>query len=607
MANYSRISDLFDANPYILRILVNSDTLTQARKDLFDYLNKCELEVCEANCPLHPLEIKNTRQCIQVFKNLISPVNEFKTKHSCLNTIWRLATEHWRKKDWPEISDAFLVDMKHLFKGVIGLSGIYSKSGICKREVPSFVHMEGREAAIVRSNLLNDKVEVYKRYIEKNNYKTGLEANIVNRRLSNKENIIKLLGANDQDWYDYKWHLKNIFTTFEKISQIVDLSEEEIANIKRACDNKIPFGITPYYLSLFDPKSVKSDKCDKPLRDHVIPNKWYLDGFLSQVKNDKDALDFMHEKDTSPIDLVTRRYPSIAIFKPFNTCSQICVYCQRNWELLDVKNKYALAGKNKIENALSWFRNNKNVEEVLITGGDPLVLDDEKIDHLLCAFSEMSHIKRIRIGTRMPVTVPFRVTENLLTIFKKYHDPPHRTISVMTHVQNAYEISTELAEVVGNIKKLGIDVYNQQVYTLQNARKFETCYLRENLKMIGISPYYLFNLKGKSETRYFRVPLARLLQENKEEARLLPGILRTDRAVFNLPKLGKNNLVSWQDHDYIMILDNGSRIYEFYPWEKYMAPVDTYIFEDEPIYDFLNRIVESGEDLDDYKTIWYYF
>jgi len=174
-------------------------------------------------------------------------------------------------------------------------------------------------------------------------------------------------------------------------------------------------------------------------------------------------------------------------------------------------------------------------------------------------------------------------------------------------VQNAYEISGEMEQAVNRIKRSGIDVLNQQVFTIQNCRKFETCFLRENLKNIGITPYYLFNLKGKSETKYFKVPIARLLQENKEEARLMPGIIRTDKPVFNVPKLGKNHLVSWQDHDLIMILDDGSRIYEFYPWEKYMAPVDTFLFRDEPIYDFLTRLEKLGENPHDYKTIWYYF
>ncbi len=174
-------------------------------------------------------------------------------------------------------------------------------------------------------------------------------------------------------------------------------------------------------------------------------------------------------------------------------------------------------------------------------------------------------------------------------------------------MQNSYEISTESANIVKRIRSLGIDVFNQQVFTIQNCRKFETCFLRDNLKAIGITPYYLFNLKGKHETDYFRVPIARLLQENKEEARLMPGTLRTDKPVFNLPTLGKNDLLAWQDHDVVMILDDGSRIYEFFPWEKYMAPVNTFLYKDEPIYNFLRRLEQLGEDPDDYKTIWYYF
>jgi lysine 2,3-aminomutase len=174
-------------------------------------------------------------------------------------------------------------------------------------------------------------------------------------------------------------------------------------------------------------------------------------------------------------------------------------------------------------------------------------------------------------------------------------------------VQSGYEISPEMADAVKGVRSVGVDVFNQQVYTIQNCRKFETCFLRESLRQIGILPYYLFNLKGKEETSFFKVPIARMLQEQKEEARLMPGLVRTDKPVFNIPTLGKNDLGSWQDHDLIMIMDDGSRVYEFYPWEKYMAPVQTYIYKDVPIHDFLKRIEGLGENIDYYKTIWYYF
>jgi len=604
MASYTKISEMFDANPFILRILVNSESLSQARRDLLDYLNRCEEEVQALDCPLHPLEKKNTIDCIRVFKNLIAPTNESKTDHSCLKTICNLAAEHWRRKDWPEISDAFLVDMKHLFKGVNGLSGIYSKSGICKREVPAFVHLKGRESAIVRSNLLNETMDQYKYFIRKNGYKAGFDPEVAKARLENKQRILSALGGTEKDWYDYRWHLKNAFKTYEKISSVIKITEDEESCIKRATENNIPFSITPFYMSLIDKESTKYDRS---LREHVIPNKWYMDEILDPKRNNRESLDFMREMDTSPVDLVTRRYPAIAIFKPYNSCSQICVYCQRNWEVLNVNSPEAMTPHKKEAQAFSWFRNNPGIEEVLITGGDPLVMDDKKIEDILKTFFEMPHIKRIRIGTRFPVTIPMRFNDELLSILKKYHNPPKKTITIVTHVQNSYEISIELIDIVKRIKNIGIDIFNQQVFTIQNCRKFESCFLRENLRAIGIAPYYLFNLKGKDETNYFKVPIARLLQENKEEARLMPGTIRTDKPVFNIPTLGKNDLLGWQDHDVVMILNDGSRIYEFFPWEKYMAPVNTFLYRDESIYNFIKRLEQLGEDPEDYKTIWYYF
>ena len=112
----------------------------------------------------------------------------------------------------------------------------------------------------------------------------------------------------------------------------------------------------------------------------------------------------------------------------------------------------------------------------------------------------------------------------------------------MTHYEHSYEITPESMEAVQKIKTLGIGVYNQQVYTVYNSRRFETAKLRRDLRLIGVDPYYTFNLKGKEETRRFMVPIARIMQERKEEARLLPGLDRTDEPVFNVPRLGKNHL-----------------------------------------------------------------
>ena len=125
--------------------------------------------------------------------------------------------------------------------------------------------------------------------------------------------------------------------------------------------------------------------------------------------------------------------------------------------------------------------------------------------------------------------------------------------------------------------------------------------------MIGVDPYYTFNTKGKKETKNYRAPLARLMQEVKEEARIIPGMVRTDEAVYNVPGLGKNYIRAQQHHSLITILPNGSRVYEFHPWEKKLELVDTFVDVDVPIYDFLMELERRGEDIEDYKSIWYYY
>ncbi|MDH4321810.1 MAG: KamA family radical SAM protein, partial [Desulfobulbaceae bacterium] len=189
-----------------------------------------------------------------------------------------------------------------------------------------------------------------------------------------------------------------------------------------------------------------------------------------------------------------------------------------------------------------------------------------------------------------------------------FRNPGKRTVALITHVQHPYEITPEMAEAVNRLRIRGIPVYNQLVYTFYCSRRFEAAALRRKLRLIGIDPYYTFNTKGKEETISYRVPIARLLQEQQEEARLLPGLERTDEAVFNLPRLGKNYLKSQEHRDLLAILADGSRVYEFFPWEKNISETtQTYLATDVPILDYLQRLAATGENTANYQTIWYYF
>jgi len=318
-------------------------------------------------------------------------------------------------------------------------------------------------------------------------------------------------------------------------------------------------------------------------------------------------MDFMLERDTSPIEGITRRYPKIVILKPVLTCPQICVYCQRNWEIEDVYSSNAAISKEKLEKAIQWIADRPEINEVLITGGDPFLLSNAKIENMLFKLSRIKHVERIRIGTRTPVTLPQRITDSFVRDINHFHNPGKREVLIITHFEHPYEITPQAMDAVQKFRRYGIGVYNQLVYTFYNSRKFEAAALRHKLRLIGVTPYYTFNTKGKEETDDYRVPIPRLLQEQKEEARLLPGSVRTDEIVFNVPGLGKNYLRAVQHRDVISILPDGRRVYEFHPWEKKLSLANTYIYTDVSVYDYLQKLKLTGEDISHYKTIWYYY
>jgi lysine 2,3-aminomutase len=363
--------------------------------------------------------------------------------------------------------------------------------------------------------------------------------------------------------------------------------------------------VTPYYLSLMDddPEAGR----DRAIRAQVLPSADYV-AKVADPGRDRSCLDFMLESDTSPIDLVTRRYPGVCILKPFNTCPQICVYCQRNWEIADAMAPDALAPAGKIREALAWIAAHPAIHEVLVTGGDPLAMEDGVLRGILDGVAAIPSIERIRIGSRMPVTVPSRVTPALAALLASYRVPGRRQVALVTHVEHPYEVTPEMTRAVERLRLRGIPVFNQLVYTFFVSRRFEAVALRRLLARVGIEPYYTFNTKGKEETADYRVPLARLLQEQKEEARMLPGLSRTDEGVYNVPGQGKNYLRAAQHRDLVSLLPNGNRLYEFHPWEKNITRLaGTYLGEDVPLLDYLVRLEALGEDIRDYDTLWYYY
>jgi lysine 2,3-aminomutase len=441
------------------------------------------------------------------------------------------------------------------------------------------------------------------KYMER--YECGLDNNVIRRRSRNKYRILKYFKATDLEWGKHSWHLSHIIRSADTLKDLVKLSDEEYAAVQLAGRHKIPFGITPYYLSLIDyePNGLR----DRSVRAQVIPSLDYVRKMAEHKARQDHSMDFMLEKDTSPIEGITRRYPNIVILKPVLTCPQICVYCQRNWEIEDVYSTQAALATPQLDKAIEWIKETPEINEVLITGGDPFLLNNRKIETILSKLSANPNILRFRIGTRTPVTLPQRITESLVRNINRFHIPGKREVVIVTHFEHPYEITPSSMEAVQKFRRVGLEVYNQLVYTYYVSRKYEASLLRQKLRLIGVTPYYTFNTKGKEETKDYRTPIARLMQEQNEEARLLPGTVRTDEIVFNVPGLGKNYLKASQHHDVISILPDGRRVYEFHPWEKKLALVNTFCYQDVSIYDYLQRLKADGENLEDYKTIWYYY
>ncbi len=586
-------TELIKNNPLVFEVVGECRRKGSVRTRLTKLFSQMELEAARNAEGLSISHMARIRDCGQVLRNMLKKRSDELAGFSLAQALFDIG----RNKERSDLAPAFYADLSYILKGMQGRG---SSMALEDLYVTPFDELSGREAAMARSDQLDNlRTEVDRRMA---GYTHGLQPDSIARRQERRDFICRFMGASEAEWNDWRWHITNIVRDPAMLERLVNLSDKQKRAVGKARQQDLPFGATPYYLSLIDDEP---DLRDTAIRAQILPPMDYIDHV---VATDASSLDFMGEEDTSPFELITRRYPAICILKPFNTCPQICVYCQRNWEIDDAMASGAFAGMDKIDEAVKWIRDHPTIHEVLVTGGDPMAMGDGAIEDILSKLAAIPTVERIRIGTRTLVTMPMRLTDKLADIIGRYREPGRREVAVVTHVQHPYEITPQVVEAVDKLKLRGIPVYNQLVYTFFASRRFEASALRRLLRLVGIDPYYTFNTKGKDETLAYRVPIARLLQEQQEEARLLPGLERTDEAVFNVPRLGKNYLKSSIHRDLLSIMPDGSRVYEFFSWEKNISSsIRTYCTPDVPILDYLERLEVFGENVSDYDTIWYYF
>ena len=577
----------------LLAIAESANHLEVARHRLFEQVTRYQFDVFHEEAALPEGKIIRVRDCARALRSILKARSDALSGFSVTKVFFDLA----RRIPRPDLEPGFFADLTHILMG-------FETRGSAESPVEFSISgvLKGRRAALARSSELDRLGARTERWMQR--YAHGLMESVQAKRRANRDRILKKLDAELDHWNDWRWHISHVIRDADCVLSLVNATEDTIKGIRAGAQARLPFGITPYYLSLMDEHPTNQDRA---IRAQVFPGLEYVEEMTKYRGSDECKLDFMQEHETSPVDLVTRRYPGIVIFKPYNTCPQICVYCQRNWEISDVLAENALASPEWIDEALAWIRAHPTIQEVLVTGGDPLTMDDDVLGDILTKIADIPSIERIRIGSRMLVTLPMRITASLTRLLSSLRVPGRREIALVTHVEHPYEITPDMVSAVDRLRREGIPVYNQLVFTFYVSRRFEAALLRRLLRLVGIDPYYTFNTKGKNETKSYRVPIARLVQEQTEEARMLPGLGRTDEAVFNLPGLGKNYLRASQHHDLLAILPNGARVYEFHPWEKNIAPQESYVGEDIPILDYLNGLADIGENPLDYETIWYYF
>jgi lysine 2,3-aminomutase len=568
-----------------------------ARDRLAKLISAVENDVCRSESGFGQGARLRSRDCAEGLRNLVRARSERLAGFSFVQALLDIAAG--RARD--DLKPAFFADLYHL---LLGLTGRAQDEPLSDIDVSSFAALSGRDAAIARSEQLDALWGMVERWCDR--YESGLTPAAVGAREERRRRIAAVLGGSPKDWDDWHWQIRHIIRDADRLAEMVTVSEDEWEAVSRARRGRLPFGITPYYLSLMDEEP--GGGRDRAVRAQVIPPLDYVERMTTRRGGDSADLDFMREADTSPMDLITRRYPAICIFKPFNTCPQICVYCQRNWEIDDAMMPGAMASTEQIDAVLQWLADHPAIREVLVTGGDPLAMDEEEFERILTRVAALPQVERIRVGTRTPVTMPMRITERLAAFLGSLRRPGCREVALVTHVQHVAEITPELVAAIDRLRCHGIPVYNQHVYTFYASRRFEAVALRRLLRLAGIDPYYTFNTKGKEETLAYRVPIARLLQEQREEARLLPGLGRTDEAVYNVPGLGKHYLRAARQRDLVGLLPDGTRVFEFYPWEQNIVATEhAYIGHDVPILDYLQRLEAVGEEPADYQSIWYYF
>lgn len=290
----------------------------------------------------------------------------------------------------------------------------------------------------------------------------------------------------EADWKDWKWQLKNRITRVSQLEEYLELTPEERAGCYFA-DKKLALAITPYFFNLIDRED---PNC--PIRRQVIPQGG------EEVISPEELLDPVGEEGTMPVEGLVHRYPDRVLFLVTDRCASYCRYCTRS-RLVSNAQDYNFHPE--FESGLKYIENHPEVRDVLLSGGDPLLLSDRKLDYLLGRLRSIPHVEFIRIGSRIPVFLPQRITPALCEIFKK-----HGPVWMSIHVNHPRECTEELRQATERLSFAGVPLGNQSVLLKGVNNDAEVMKsLVHRLLMMRVRPYYLYQCDLITGSAHLRV------------------------------------------------------------------------------------------------------
>lgn len=301
--------------------------------------------------------------------------------------------------------------------------------------------------------------------------------------------------ASAADWSNWRWQLQRRVRSMGDLARIFLLSDDEREAVSRH-RGSLPVGITPYYASLMD----REDPMDPLRRTHIPVGTEYL-------KAPGEADDPLGEDHDAAVPGLVHRYPDRVLFLATGFCSTYCRYCTRSRMVGEAGGSYEFSVR-QWDKAIEYIAAHSEIRDVLLSGGDPLTLADEKLDYLLGRLRAIPHVEFLRIGTKVPVVLPMRITRGLTKVLRKYHP-----LWMSIHFTHPAELTPEVTEATARLADAGIPLGSQSVLLKginDNVETFKKLY--HGLLMRRVKPYYLYQCDPITGSSHFRTPVSKGLE-----------------------------------------------------------------------------------------------